>query len=341
MNYLKSALLLAAAFTFWSEPVQAASKKHILGIFYEGCEKTCEGFKAEIAKSGFDADVEVVDVKQDKTKLPEIIKQVQITKPDLVLVYGTTATLGTIGTLAQSPDAKFISDIPVVFTAVADPVGSGVVESFAKSGRNNVTGTYNRVPEKLNIEVIRRYDPNFSKLGLLFNSSEKNSVSKMEELAVLAPGVGIELVAVEVDPANKDKPDPAQIAVRLQELHDKGVKWVYLGSSSFLNSNGKIFTEAALKNGIAIVSPYPALVKDHPALLSIAAPREEVGALAAQQALSIIRDGAKPGDLPIQQATHFTYVVNLKVAEKLGLNPPQAFKGKDTEFVQDFFLPAN
>jgi putative ABC transport system substrate-binding protein len=339
MKHLSSLLLLTAALWSNSYASFAASPKHIIGVFYEGCEKTCEGFKSGIAGGGLAIDIEVIDVKQDKAKFPEIIKHIDESKPDLVLVYGTTASLALIGTLAEAGDPKFIQDIPVVFTAVADPIGSKLVSDFSKSGRANITGTYNRVPEKLNIEVIRKYDPSFTKLGLIYNSNEKNSVLKFTELSGLAAKLGFELVALEADPVNKEKPDPTQIPLRMKELHDKGVQWLYLGSSSFLNANGKVFTESALANQIAVVSPYPAMVKDHPALLSIAAPREEVGALAADQALKILRDGAKPGDLAIEQATHFTYVVNVKVAEKLKLKTPETFNGKDTEFVQDFFLP--
>jgi putative ABC transport system substrate-binding protein len=323
-------------------PVQAEGTKRILGIFYEGCEKTCEGFKAGIANSGFPAEVEILDVAQDKSRLPEAVKRVRDGKPDLVVVYGTTATLGTIGTLGDAADPRFIgADTPVVFTAVADPIGSRVVESFERSGRANVTGTFNRVPEKLNIQIIRRYDPTFKKLGLLYHGNEKNSVQKMKELAKLAPEMGIELVALEIDPGNIGPPKPELISVRLRELREKGVKWLYVGSSSFLNANGAAFTAAAVENGIAVVSPYPALVREHRALLSIAAPREEVGKLAADQALRILSDGAKPGALPIAVATHFTHVVNMKVAKQLELLPPTAFKKDgDTEFVQDYYLSA-
>jgi putative ABC transport system substrate-binding protein len=339
LKYEKVGLILAAALAISASPAAAQEKKHILGIFYEGCEKTCEGFKDGIAKSGFAADINILDVNQDKKRLPEAVKLAVDSKPDLVLVYGTTATLGTIGTLAEAGDPKFINGVPVVFTAVADPIGTKIVENLEHSGRPNVTGTFNRVPEKINIQVIRQYDPSFSKLGLLFNSNEKNSVLKMKELTELAPTMGVELVALEIDPGNNGAPKPELISVRLREMHEKGVRWVYLGSSSFLNLNGKIFTESAVENGIAIISPYPALVKDQQALLSVAAPREEVGLLAAEQALKILRDGAKPGDLPISVATHFTYTVNMKVAKQLDLKPPAAFN-KDTEFVQDFFLPA-
>jgi putative ABC transport system substrate-binding protein len=319
---------------------EAAESKRILGIFYEGCEKTCEGFKAGIEKSGFDAQVEVLDLGQDKKRIPEAVKAVRDLKPDLVLVYGTTATLGVIGTLADAGKADFITDTPVVFTAVADPVGSKVISDFNSSGRPNVTGTFNRVPEKLNVQIIRRYDPEFNKLGLLYNSNEKNSLLKMKELSELAPQLGFELIALEIEPGSTEVPKVELIEQRLKDLKAQGVKWLYVGSSSFLNANGKLFTEKAVENGLAVVSPYPALVRDQSALLSIAAPREEVGQLAAEQALKILSDGKVPGQMPIAVATHFTHAVNIKVAKQLNLLPPVSFKSDDTEYVQDYFLSA-
>lgn len=305
--------------------VEAGEKKHILGVFYEGCENVCEGFKAGIAASGFDAEVTVFDVKQDKSLLPEAVKQARERKADLVVVYGTSGTLGIVGTLDDIGDPRFLNDIPVVFTVVANPFETRIAESFERSGRPNVAGTFNRVPESVNIEVIRQYDPEFSKLGLLYNSNEKNSVVKKQELSELAPKLGVEIVALEIDPGNSDTPDPALIPIRLAELREKGVKWLYLGSSSYLRSNGALFTQSAVENGIAVVSPYEELVREHQALLSIAARLEDVGQLAAEQALKILRDGAKPGDLPIVQATDFAYVVNMGVARKLGRFPPFAF----------------
>jgi putative ABC transport system substrate-binding protein len=318
--------LIAVAFlAVLAAGVQAGEKKRILGVYYEGCENTCEGFRAGIAESGFDAEVMIFDVKQDKSRLPEAVKQAREMKADLVVVYGTSGTLGIIGTLDDIGDPRFLNDIPVVFTVVANPFETRIAESFERSGRPNVAGTFNRVPESVNIEVIRQYDPEFNKLGLLYNSNEKNSAIKVQELSELAPKLGVELVALEIDPGNSETPDPALIPVRLAELREKGVKWLYVGSSSFLRSNGALFTQSAVENGIAVVSPYEELVREHQALLSIAARLEDVGRLAAEQALKILRDGAKPGDLPLVRATDFAYVVNMEVARKLGRFPPFAF----------------
>ena len=316
-------LLLCSSFLA-AAPALADSRT-IFAIFYEGCEHLCQGFRKAIVESGFDAEFIIRDIQQDKSVLPDIIEEARVLQPDLVLTFGTSVTLGLIGTMEDDGDPKYLSDIPTVFTVVADPFGTGIARDFEGSGRTNVAGTFNRVPEAVNIEVIRQYDPSFRKLGLLYHSNERNSVIKKDELAALAPKLNVELVALELDPGNASAPDPATIPARMAELKQQGVRWMYLGSSSFLRLNGALFTSSAVENGIAIVSPYESLVREQDALLSIAARYEDVGALAAEQALRILRDGAIPGDLPIVRATDFAYVVNMDVARRLDRVPPFAF----------------
>jgi putative tryptophan/tyrosine transport system substrate-binding protein len=334
----KFALTGAISFMLMFESAVAANKK-ISAIFFEGCEKTCEGFKKAIDDSKFPVTIEIIDLKLDKTKIQETVTQIKAARPDLVLVYGTTATVAALGTLEKAADPQFINDIPVVFTAVADPVGSKVIESLAKTGRKNVTGTFNRVPEKLNIQAIKRLDSGFSKLGVLFNANEQNSVAKVKELQELSSKEGFEVLAVELKTEGKNLPPVEEISRGLQALKDQNVTWLYVGSSSYLNVNGKFFTEAATTMGIAVVSPYPALVTSEQALMSIAAPREEVGALAAGQSLKILRDGATPGDLPVEVAQHFTYTLNLDVAKQLNMKILNAPENQHT-MTQDFFLSA-
>ena len=325
MRSVASKMLLVVVLAALAGTARAEDRKQILGVFYVGCEQICEGFKAEIAESGFPADVTILDLEQDKSRLPAAVAKAREMPADLVLTYGTSGTLGFIGTLDDVNDPQYLHEIPVVFTIVADPFGARIAESFERSGRPNVAGTFNRVPEAVNIEVIRQYDPTFSKLGLIYNTDERNSVIKAEELKQIAPTLGVELVALEIKPGSDGKPDVGEIPLRLAELRERGVEWLYVGSSSFLNGNGELFTKAAVENGIAVVSPYEPLVREHQALLSIAARLEDVGRLAAEQALRILRDGATPGDLPIVRATDFAYVVNMDVAKKLNRFPPFAF----------------
>lgn len=303
----------------------AAEKKRILGIFYRGCEEVCKSFKAEIDHSGLGVDFVVRDINQDKSLLPKLVDEARQMKADLVLTWGTSVTLGIVGTLDDIGKPRFLNDIPVVFTVVADPFGTRIAKSFEGSGRGNVTGTFNRVPESVNVEVIRQYDPTFRKLGLLYNRNEKNSAVKFKELRELTPKLGVELVALEVEPGNTGLPDVASIPLRMKELKEKGVRWLYLGSSSFLDKNREIFTSSAVENGIAVVSPYERLVRKSHALLSVAARYQDVGRLAAQQALKILRDRKDPSELPIVRATDFAYVINMEVAKKLNRFPPFSF----------------
>lgn len=321
-NFCVSCLIAAFAnFGLLQGANAADNTKLILGVFYEGCENTCEGLKAGIEESGFDAEIVVRDVNQDQSLFPLIVQEAREIGADLVVTWGTSGTLGVAGTLDDIGNERFLQQIPIIFTLVADPFRTRIAESFEKSGRDNVTGTFNRVPESSNIAVIKQYDPSFKRLGLLYNSNERNSVIKLEELRELAPSMGIELVALEIDSGNSGTPDTSMLPIRMKELKDRGIRWVYLGSSSFLRLNGELFTSLAVENGIAIVSPYESLVRDQQALLSVAANRKDVGRLAAQQALRILRDGVSPGDLPIVRATDFAYVVNMEVARKLNMFP--------------------
>lgn len=294
----------------------------IYGIWYEGCEATCKSFTETIKNSGIDAELIVRDAEQDKKLVAQYVQEAEAMHADLVTTYGTSATVVAIGRIGETNTTNLITDIPVVFMFVSDPFGSKIADSFDASGRGNVTGTYNRVPEDVNLRAIKSIRPDFKRLGMLFTQSEPNSVAKVEEVKRLAAESGYELVALEIDPGNAETPDPALLPERVAELAKAGVDFVYVGSSSFLSKNGAVFTDAAVANGIAVLSPYEEMVRDDSALISIAARAEDVGRVAAEQALRILKDGKKPGDLPIARVTDFAYVVNMRVAQELNLFPP-------------------
>ena len=125
----------------------------------------------------------------------------------LVVTWGTSVTRGIAGTLANVDDDRFLHEIPVVFMIVADPIGAGIIRSYARTGRPNVTGTRNRVPEMVNINTIRSYYPKFRRLGMLYNANERNSVLKVEELRGLSKEMDFDLVALE-HPGNKARCGP-------------------------------------------------------------------------------------------------------------------------------------
>ena len=300
----------------------AAAQYKIMIVTWRGCEEACQGFQDYLSEHGVDAEFILRDAGKKKASLPGFLAEARAEGVDLILTWGTSVTRGIAGTLADLGNPAFNHDIPEVFTIVADPVGAGIVESLDHTGRPNVTGTYNRVPEEVNIATIRAYLPGFKRLGLLYSTDEKNSVLKRDEVTALTGSMEFELIALELPLGDDGKPQVEDIAPKMAELKAAGVDFVYLGSSSFLRNNPGAVTGAAVESGIPVLSPYERLVRESQALISVAARYYDVGRLAGGQAEKILVGGVVPGDLPVVRMTDFAVVINMDVARKLKLFPP-------------------
>jgi len=300
----------------------AAAQYKIMIATWRGCEDACQGFQDYLVEHGVDSQFILRDAQKQSDVLPGFLAEAREKKVDLILTWGTSVTKGIAGTLSELNNPELNHDIPNVFMIVADPVGAGIVESLDHTGRPNVTGTYNRVPEETIIETIRSYRSGFKRLGMLYNTDEKNSVLKRDEIAVLTETMGFDLTALELPLDASGKPHVEDIALKIAELKAAGVDFIYLGSSSFLRDNKDAFTAAAVNNGIPVLSPYENLVHESQALISVAARYYDVGRLAGQQAEKILVGRIAPGDIPVLRMTNFAVVINMGVARKLKLFPP-------------------
>ena len=325
MERMRYGFLAAIAAALFGSTAVAEPKTIYVVTWESDCEHSCQGFLETIENSGFDAELIVRFADQDKSRFPGYLEESRRLGADLVATYGTSVTLGLIGRKRDDGSPGFVQGVPTVFWYVADPFGTGIADSFEGTGRPHVAGTYNRVPEAVNIRTIRSVMPDFQHLGILFNGNERNSLIKVEEHRELSRKMGYEFTAIELDPGSDSAPDPALISVRMKELAEAGVDFIYLGSSSYLRIHADEYTEAAVENGLPILSPYEELVRESQALISIAARARDVGRAAAEQVLRILRDGATPGELPVERVTDFAYVVNMDVTRKLGIFPPVDF----------------
>jgi putative ABC transport system substrate-binding protein len=316
------AVILSAVAGFCLVATAAAADHKIMIATWRGCEDACQGFQDYLTERGVDAEFILRDAGQSKEALSGILAEARAERVDLILSWGTSVTLGIAGTLDQLDDPAFNHDIPEVFMIVADPVGAGIVRSLESTGRANVTGTYNRVPETVNIETIRTYLPGFRRLGLLYNRDEENSILKRDEIAALTDPLGFELIAHEIALDSDGQPQVEAIPQMVRELKAAGIDFLYLGSSSFLRKHRDIVTSAALENEIPVLSPYEDLVRESAALISVAARYYDIGRLAGEQAEKILVDGVSAGELPVARMTNFAIVINLTVAKKLQLFPP-------------------
>ncbi|MCW3783440.1 ABC transporter substrate-binding protein [Defluviimonas salinarum] len=304
-------------------PVAAAASDYTVFIAtWRGCEEACQGFQDYLTEAGIDVAFVLRDAKTEAAALPAIFEEARSLDPDLIVSWGTTVTREIAGTLDDLDDPAFNHDIPQIFMIVADPVGSGIVASLDATGRPNLTGTYNRMPETVALETIRGYLPDFDHLGLLYNTDEKNSVLKRDELEALTRELGIGFTALEIAAGADNAPMAEDLAPKMAELKAAGVDFVHVGSSSFLRDNSALLRKAALEQALPVLSPYEAMVVSGDALVSVASRYYEVGRLAGAQAERILVEGVTPGDLPVARMTNFAVTINLGMAKQLKLYPP-------------------
>ncbi|MFV2033915.1 MAG: ABC transporter substrate-binding protein [Halocynthiibacter sp.] len=318
LRHLLAVFLVAS---FLAGPVNAAEFKVYVAT-WRGCEEACQGFQDYLVDAGLDVEFLIRDAGRDPAKFSAFIAEARAEQVDLILTWGTSVTRGIAGTLDDLDNPAFPHEIPVVFTVVADPVGARVVKNLDVTGRENVAGTFNRVPESVNIETIRTYYPGFRRLGLLYNKNETNSVLKLAEMVTLSKEMKFEFTAIELPLYSDGKPRQADIALKMAELQAAGVDFLYLGSSTFLDVNRNIFTATAVENGIPILSPYERLVRESNALISVASRYYDTGRLAGVQAEKILVGGTTPGDMAVARMTDFAFVINMEVARELQLFPP-------------------
>jgi putative ABC transport system substrate-binding protein len=288
---------------------------------WRGCEEACRGFQDYFREEGIEVDFVVRDAKRDKTRLPGFVREAKKLGVDLVLTWGTSVTVGMVGTFADSDPARHITDIPVVFMIVADPVGAGIIESYDSSGRTNITGTRNRVPEEVQMQAINTYR-HFERLGILYNPKELNSVLNVQKIRQLAKKMRFDLFERSVELDENGQPILASVPRKIKELKNRNVTFIYVGSSSFLMRHRDALTSAAVDQGVPIVCAYEAMARKSNALLAVASRYYSVGKLAGFQAGKILLEKSAPIDLPIRSLSRYSYVINMETARKLRLYPP-------------------
>jgi putative ABC transport system substrate-binding protein len=298
----------------------ASGPVRIVMVTFRGCEDACRGFQDYLAASDLDAEIILRDVDRDKSLLPGLVVEVNDLQPDLLITWGTSVTLGMIGTL-DDDGAEVVSEVPTVFMIVADPVGARIVESYERSGRPLVTGTRNRVPEETQMRVLAEYRP-FTRIGLIYNDDELNAVLNAEEIRRLGAAEGFEVVERVVKKGSEGTPLVEDIPRAIADMADRDVDFLYLGSSSFLVDNADLFTSSALEYGLPLATAYEAMVRDSQGLIALASPYYNVGRLAGYQAEQILAEGRTPGDMEVLGLNRFTVLVNIETARSLGLYPP-------------------
>ncbi|MBF9000824.1 ABC transporter substrate-binding protein [Vibrio nitrifigilis] len=232
-------------------------------------------------------------------------------KPD-VLVGIATPTAQALVAMTRT--------IPVVFTAVTDPVGAKLVKTLKHPGKN-VTGLSDLSPVAQHIALIKELMPNVKKVGVVYNPGEANAVSLMELLEVAAAKNNIKIVkatalkSADVQSATQAIAGQSDI---IYALIDNTVASAFEGMVVAANqAKTPVFGAATsyVKRG---------------AIASLGFDYYQIGLQTADYVVDIL-NGKKPGDIDVKVATGSDLVINKTAADKLGFKIPQSVLDRATK----------
>lgn len=313
-------LLLAATSLLPTPAAAEAAPYRVAMLLFRGCEEACRGFQAYFRQHGIPAEFILRDAAQDKRRIPAMVEEVRRLKPDLVVTWGSTVTLEAVGPWKGADPRRHITELPVVFMIVSDPVALGVIQAPDKP-RANVTGTLYLLPMETQIKAARSY-LDFKRVGYIVNETENNSITARDDLRALAKTHGFTLVERSLPVSSAGAPDARAIPAILDAFRQEKVDLIYQGPDTFLNSRREQLTDGALALGIPVFAAAENPVQNARALLGVVNKYEDVGRFTAAQALRVLRDHTPPSRIPVELPRNFSYLINLPVALQLGRYPP-------------------
>jgi putative tryptophan/tyrosine transport system substrate-binding protein len=246
----------------------------------------------------------------------EIAAEFARLKVDVVVTLGTASVIAAKQTTAV---------IPIVFAAVSDPVGSGVVASLARPG-GNVTGLSNQLPDTAGkkLEFLREVVPGLRRLAIMANVGNPAAVLEVGEVQAAARTFDLAVATSQI----RRGEDFASAFDALKGRADA----LYVCVDPLMNTNRVRINTLAL--GVRLPTMYGS--RDYVeagGLMSYGANIPDLYRRAADFVDKILR-GAKPGEIPVEQATKFDLVINLTTAKVLGLTIPESFLVRADEVIE-------
>jgi ABC-type uncharacterized transport system substrate-binding protein len=243
------------------------------------------------------------------------------------LVQQRVNVIATVGGPAAALAAKAAtSTIPIVFTAVSDPVKSGLVASLNRPG-GNVTGNAGLTIEldAKRFEILSELAPDAKLVGALVNSNRPGVEGQEQEFRGAARAAARELVLLRVG-------DARELDIAFATLAERKVKALAVGADAFFNNNRQQIIVLSARYAMAAIYQW----REFPAeggLVSYGPDLSEAYRLSGLYVSRILK-GEKPADLPVIQPSKFELIINLKTARAIGLTVPTTLIARADEVIE-------
>jgi len=317
------ALLFALSF---SADAQQPGKVFRIGLLEVGNASASavlvDAFRHELTKLGWiegkNVTIEYRFAEQKQERLSEFATELVRLKVDVIVGASTGSVLAA---------KRVTATIPIVITNAGDPVAAGLVASLARPG-GNVTGNSGLSPQ-LNtkrLEILTDAIPKLSRVGLLRESRAAiGRALQLKEIRAAALALNLKLEEIETQ-------DAKDLESAFQTAKQKRVGAITMIATRPFFIERKRIVELAGKHRLPAIYVQKEFV-DEGGLMSYGVDYVDLYRRAAVYVDKILK-GAKPADLPVQQATKFEFVINLKAAKQIGLTVPNRVLERATQVIR-------
>ena len=306
LNSLISVLLVANACAAAAQQTKPPEVALLGGGSASGNAARIEAFRQGLRELGYTEGKNILfeqrwaDGKLDRlaTFAAELVR----VKTNIIVSAGPTVTRAL---------KKITSTIPIVMGFDDDPVGSGFVASLARPG-GNITGLSTLSPElsAKQLELLKEILPKISRVAVVGSSAHPGTSQTLKEMKSTSTAFGVQIQYIELQ-------GPNDIESAFGAARKGHADAVVVLTSVVTNSNRKPIVDIAAKNRLPAIY-YTAEWVESGGLLTYGANFPDLFRRAATYVDKILK-GAKPGELPVEQARKFELIVNLKAAKEIGL----------------------
>lgn len=293
----------------------SAKKVAILQYMPHSSLDNCtQGVKNSLDKAGIEYDVQIGSSGSADTDCQSYAEQMATGGYDAIIAVATPAALS-----AYSAVQNASSSIPVIFCAVSDPVAAGLVESM-EAPSNNCTGTSDAIDIAGQVQLIKQLQPELKKLGVIYTTSEANSISQLKTLQAECDKAGIELVSQGITEASELASVSATIVTQVDAITNL--------TDNNVVDNMNVVLEQADTKGIPVYGSEIEQVKKG-CLASASIDYVVLGEKTGDIAVDIL-GGKNAAEYPAMQITDSFLVINTDIATKLGITIPEELKDAQT-----------
>jgi putative ABC transport system substrate-binding protein len=304
-----------------SEVISETPKKYkIVLLLWRGLTEAEKGFMDYFKERNLSVEFIIKSADKEYEKLKKLVKEIKLEKADLIYCFGTTTALAVAGRYYDYDNSINITDVPVVFCIVSNPVHAQIVKEN-KDHRKNITGVIHLVPFERQIEAMKKFIK-FEKIGIFYNPLEKNSLLTIEYFESMKEKLGYELIKVKSPINEEGLPDLNKIEESINKLVEKKPDIIYFPSDSIIVSNSSKILEIINNHKIPTFSATEPLIKsENGALTGLVSPYYSCGKYAAYKAEQILFKKIPAKDIPIETLPKFSYLINMKTSLKIKKYP--------------------